>query len=36
MWEAVAIVLSCVGFAWALAVLLVEIPLQLTLPRHRR
>ena len=36
MWEALAITVSCVGFAWALAVLLVEIPQQLTLPRGRR
>lgn len=35
MWEAVAIVLSCVGFALALALLVVEVPEQLRWPHGR-
>jgi len=35
MWEALTIALCCVGFAVALAVLLVEIPEQLTRPHGR-
>ncbi len=35
MWEVLAICLSCVGFAFALAVLLIEIPEQLGWPHGR-